>query len=140
MKRFLPLVAAGLLGAVFASTAIYWELRTEVAQAAAPSPTGPTERVLFQVEGMSCGSCEGKIRKALKAKPGVVAVAVNLDERTVIVDYEERVADPKALAETITRAGFPARFVASGPRVPAVPKTGAAKTGGCGGSCCAEKS
>ncbi|MBI5016227.1 MAG: heavy-metal-associated domain-containing protein [Deltaproteobacteria bacterium] len=158
MKRILPLLAAGLFGALFASAAIYWDLRTEAAQAAAPSPAGqgsphaagprdgagtaagPTQRVLFHVDGISCGSCEGKIRKALKAKPGVVAVAVNLDERAVTVDYESGVADPKALAETITRAGFPARYVASGPEATTLPKTTDPKARGCGGRCCAEKS
>lgn len=140
MKQFVPLLAAGFLGALFASTAIYWEMRTEVAQAADPSPAGPTQRVLFQVDGISCGSCEAKIRKALEPKPGVTAVAVSLDDRTVTVEYQEGVADPKALADAITRAGYPAHFVASGPSVPALPKAKAAKGGGCGGACCAGKS
>lgn len=31
MRRFLPLIAAGALGALFAGAAVYWAMRTEAA-------------------------------------------------------------------------------------------------------------
>lgn len=94
------------------------------------------QRVVFQVDGLSCGSCEGRVRKALTAKPGVREVEVDLDRKLVAVSYEEGRADPKALADTIASLGYPARYLSSGPAVPGVRPPPARSAGGCGGDCC----
>ncbi|MBI5443503.1 MAG: heavy-metal-associated domain-containing protein [Deltaproteobacteria bacterium] len=101
-----------------------------------PQAATPTQRVLLQVEGLSCGSCEARVRKALTEKPGVRAVDVNLSQKTVTVEYEEGAADPKELADRITRLGYPARFLASGPGVPGPKRAEGKPAGGCGGDCC----
>jgi hypothetical protein len=49
----------------------------------------------------------------------------------VAVDYLEGSADPKTVAEALTRAGYPARYLSSGASPP-----GARPRTGCGGSCC----
>ncbi len=99
--------------------------------------TRPVARLLLDVPGMTCGSCEGRIREALEARPGVTAVAVDLALKTVTVEYAAGGDDPKALADAVTRSGYPARFRASGPGVPPA-ATGAPRPGGgCGGNCCA---
>jgi len=109
----------------------------EAADAANPPAGGQIERLLLGVEGVSCGSCEVRIRETLEARAGVRAVAVDLGQRTVTVEYAAGSDDPKSLAEAITRLGYPARFLAAGPGVlPARP--GATRPGGgCGGNCCA---
>ncbi|WP_025322428.1 heavy-metal-associated domain-containing protein [Deferrisoma camini] len=94
-----------------------------------------TDRVLFAVEGLSCGSCEGQVVKALQAQPGVRAVGVDLRAGRVVVEYEPAVVDAKRLADAVTRIGYPARYLASGPSVP-LGQRGQAGDGGCGGSCC----
>ncbi|MBE0617398.1 MAG: heavy-metal-associated domain-containing protein [Proteobacteria bacterium] len=109
---------------------------------AASSPTSPAgdqapaERLLLGVEGVTCGSCEGRIREALEARPGVRAVAVDLALKTVTVEYVAGSDDPKALADAITRIGYPARFLASAQGLAPVQPTAARSGGGCGGSCC----
>ncbi len=94
-------------------------------------------RLLLDVPGMRCGSCEGRIREALEARPGVTAVAVDLARKTVTVEYVAGSDEPKALADAVTRSGYPARFLASGPAVaPACPDAERPRAG-CGGDCCA---
>jgi len=95
-----------------------------------------TDRVLFAVEGLSCGSCEGQVVKTLQAQPGVRAVGVDLRAGRVVVEYEPSVVDAKRLADAVTRIGYPARYLASGPSVP-LGQRGRAGGGDCGGSCCA---
>lgn len=99
---------------------------------------GQMARLLLDVPGMTCGSCEGRIREALEARPGVTAVAVDLARKTVTVEYVAGSDDPKALADAATRIGYPARFLASGPGVAPVAPGAARPKGGCGGNCCAE--
>ncbi len=84
------------------------------------------------VSGMTGGSCEGRIRDALEARPGVWKVAVDLGSRTVRVVYDPAAEDPKAWAEVVTGAGYQTRYLAPGTPPPAVPGNG----GGCGGGCC----
>ncbi len=111
-------------------------------QAAAPGPSGPAgagqmARLLLDVPGMTCGSCEGRIREALERRQGVRAVAVDLARKTVTVEYAAGSDDPKALADVVTRSGYPARFLASGPGVAPVEPGAARPGGGCRGNCCA---
>lgn len=105
-------------------------------QSEAPA-AGQMARLLLDVPGMTCGSCEGRIREALEARPGVTAVAVNLARKTVTVEYVAGGDDPKALADAVTRSGYPARFLASGPAVAPARPAAERPRGGCGGDCCA---
>ena len=67
----------------------------------------PEQRIKLQVEGMTCASCVGRVERALKKVPGVLAAAVNLAAGT---------AEVRALAGTpadtlvaaLDRAGYPA--------------------------------
>ncbi|MDF1552620.1 MAG: heavy metal-associated domain-containing protein [Deferrisomatales bacterium] len=94
--------------------------------------TGTAAELTLAVSGMTCGSCEGRIRDALEARPGVRQVAVDLGSRTVRVVYDPAKEDPKALAEVVTAAGYPARYLPPGTALPTAPRSG----GGCGGGCC----
>ena len=46
------------------------------------------ERVVLNVEGMSCSHCENAIKKAVGALNGVSSVTVDLNGKTVTVEYE----------------------------------------------------
>src|SRR5512139_3883544 len=58
--------------------------------AAAIRDTGyevPVERTTFPVQGMSCASCVGRVERALRGVPGVLAASVNLAAQSASVDY-----------------------------------------------------
>lgn len=47
-------------------------------------------KVILTVEGMSCGHCINAITNALDELEGVQTVAVDLDNKTVTVEYDLR--------------------------------------------------
>ncbi len=61
----------------------------------------------FQIEGMSCASCVGRVEKALSAVPGVVSASVNLATETAQIEYDDTV-NTTVLTETLSDAGYPA--------------------------------
>jgi len=71
--------------------------------ASASPPEPPRGPWSFPVEGMSCGSCAGRVERALAAVPGVERAAVNLATGTAQV--EGRVGLP-ALAAAVERTGY----------------------------------
>lgn len=73
-----------------------------------------TDQIVFNIEGMNCGSCVGRVEKALKAAPSVTAVSVNLAAETATVKYLVGAATPQDLAKVATDAGYPAQPRQSG--------------------------
>ncbi|MGR3292132.1 MAG: heavy metal translocating P-type ATPase [Paracoccaceae bacterium] len=61
----------------------------------------------FQIEGMTCASCVGRVEKALSAIPGVASASVNLATETAQVSYDDTV-DTATLTKTLDDAGYPA--------------------------------
>ena len=61
----------------------------------------------FQIEGMSCASCVGRVEKALAAIPGVTSASVNLANETAQLGYDHsfNTAD---LTKTLADVGYPA--------------------------------
>ena len=50
------------------------------------TPASPVMTIAFDVEGMTCASCVGRVERALKAVPGVASATVNLaTERAEII-------------------------------------------------------
>lgn len=66
------------------------------------------EAVTIPVEGMSCGACAARIKKALKTLAGVASVEVSLERRDVSVRYLPEKISPKRLASEITGLGYKA--------------------------------
>ncbi|MFX0540369.1 heavy metal translocating P-type ATPase [Roseovarius sp. S4756] len=62
----------------------------------------------FTVENMSCGSCVGRVERALTGLPGVSDVTVNLAAETVQaqIDVPERTGD---IVAALQQAGYPPR-------------------------------
>ena len=127
--------SVGALAILAVAIGAGFSVRGFAGSGAAQAPSGPTQTLVLGVERMTCGSCEGRIRAALEEIPGVTAVAVDLSGRTVAVEYAAGGGDPRALAEAVSRAGYPARFlgIGTGP-LPAGQKAAAGK--GCAGGCC----
>lgn len=64
---------------------------------------------VLKASGMTCGSCSGKVEKALRNKPGVSSVRVDLPSGLVLVGYDGRVLEARMLAEDVSKAGFSAK-------------------------------
>ncbi len=64
----------------------------------------------FQVEGMTCAACVGRVERALRRVPGVTDVAVNLATEQARVSLEPTVADAELVA-AVERAGYALREV-----------------------------
>jgi copper chaperone len=64
------------------------------------------ETVTFNVQGMSCGGCEGSDRRVLKAVPGVQDVDVTLQPGRAQVSFDPARTDVAALRSAIEDAGY----------------------------------
>ena len=108
--------------------------------------TGPGVTVdavtILKSQGVTCGSCAGRIEKALKEKSGVAAVEVDVDAGRVMVAYDSKVVKPETLAETVTGLGYGSSILQVLTIEQYKAMTGrnvsvqTAKSGGCGGGCC----
>jgi copper chaperone CopZ len=135
MKRIVGFGVAGILLGAAVVFALQMERKDETVLVPA-GVSAPSGRVLLGVGGLSCGSCETRIREALGENPAVRAVGVDLSGGTVTVDYVEGGVDPKVLADTVTRLGYPAWYLASGFGVKRPVRAAEGTRSGCGGGCC----
>ncbi|GBQ20408.1 heavy-metal-associated domain-containing protein [Gluconacetobacter sacchari] len=58
------------------------------------------------VEGMSCGGCSGKLKRALEALDGVSEADVVLEGGKVSVQYDPAVVQASKFAEVVEETGF----------------------------------
>lgn len=71
------------------------------ASAAAP------QTITLAVQNMTCSLCPITVRKSLEKVAGVSAVRVNFDKKTATITYDPDKAEPKALTQATTNAGYP---------------------------------
>ncbi|MEC1742810.1 copper chaperone CopZ [Schinkia azotoformans] len=64
------------------------------------------EKVLLNVEGMSCGHCKQTIEGALGEIDGVCHATVDLKEKTVEINYDSSKVELIALKEVIEDQGY----------------------------------
>jgi copper chaperone len=64
------------------------------------------EKTILKVEGMSCSHCENAVKKSVGALEGVIAVAVDLKEKTVTVEYEGTKVSPDRIKSEIEDQGY----------------------------------
>jgi len=60
----------------------------------------------IKVEGMSCGHCQMRVKKAVEAVEGVQKADVNLQTKQVTVDFDEGKANPEKVKAAIKEAGY----------------------------------
>jgi copper chaperone len=60
----------------------------------------------IKVEGMSCGHCEMRVKKAVEAIEGVQKVEVNLRNKHVVVEYDEMKANLEKIKAAVKEAGY----------------------------------
>jgi len=96
---------------------------------------------VLRAQGMTCGSCAGKIEKTLGKQAGVARVQVDVDAGKVVVGFDSRTVRPEILAERVTGVGYgcsilqvltPEEYRAQTGSTTAFVRQG----GGCGGGCC----
>ena len=64
-----------------------------------------TSRIL-KVEGMSCGHCKTAVTRALSALKGVSSVEVDLEKKTVAVQYDDTLLPLSSIEEAVTGEGY----------------------------------
>ena len=71
------------------------------------APATSLTSTTIKVEGMTCASCEGAIRKVVRDLSGVHSVEVSFDSATATVEYDPVQVTANSVAEAITRLGYP---------------------------------
>ncbi len=64
------------------------------------------ERIVFHVEGMTCGRCERNIEAAVNALPGVTSAEARLRGGRVEVEFDPARTEPQAIRAAIEGAGY----------------------------------
>ncbi|WP_417264343.1 heavy metal translocating P-type ATPase [Celeribacter sp.] len=67
------------------------------------------EELVFDVHGMTCASCVGRVERALAQEEGVTEASVNLAAETATVTYLSGVQDVESLTKVISKAGYEAK-------------------------------
>lgn len=60
----------------------------------------------IKVEGMSCGHCVIRVKKAIEAVEGVRKAEVDLPNKHTVVEYEEGKANLEKVKAAIREAGY----------------------------------
>ena len=63
----------------------------------------------FSIQGLSCGSCVGRVERALAGAAGIQVAEVNLATRRARVTFDPSATDIGAIEQLITQAGYPAQ-------------------------------
>lgn len=58
------------------------------------------------VEGMHCGGCSGRLKRALESTEGVVHADVVLETKRVTVEFDQARIQADALRERVRASGF----------------------------------
>jgi Cu+-exporting ATPase len=64
------------------------------------------EKVVFRVEGMTCGGCAMGVKKTLEKQTGVYKAEVSLEKGEAIAEVEKGRVDPEGLAAAVTQFGY----------------------------------
>ena len=75
--------------------------------------TSEVKTVALDVEGMKCAGCVKAVEKQLEENSGVVSACVNLITEVAVVEYQAQSITPEALAEKLTKTGFPSQLRSS---------------------------
>lgn len=60
----------------------------------------------LNVDGMTCSHCAHAVEQALKTIEGVQSASVDLNAKTVAIDYDSSVTSQEDLKRTISDAGY----------------------------------
>ncbi len=60
----------------------------------------------FDVDGMTCASCQAHVERAVRSCPGVSDVTVNLLSGSMTVDFDESATNTDSICTAVDRAGY----------------------------------
>jgi copper chaperone len=60
----------------------------------------------IKVEGMSCGHCQMRVKKAVEAVEGVKSADVSLQNKEVVLEYDEGKTNLEKAKAAIKEAGY----------------------------------
>lgn len=69
-------------------------------------------RIVLNVPDMTCGHCEGRVKKALGALDGIERVQVDLETKKVEVDYDAAKVKVEQMQATLAEEDYPATIAA----------------------------
>jgi len=75
---------------------------------ASSASASEVEAAKLQIGGMTCATCQGRVEKVLRRRPGVVSAQVNLVTETATVAFQPDEIDEAALMAAVERAGYTA--------------------------------
>lgn len=67
----------------------------------------PPKTITLAVQNMTCELCPITVKKSLEKVSGVSAVQVDFSKKTATVIYDPDKAQPQALTQATTNAGYP---------------------------------
>jgi copper chaperone len=67
------------------------------------------EKLILQVEGMTCGHCELAGQDAVRKLPGIKKVKANKHKKQAAVEYDPAKVTPEQVMKTINDTGYQAR-------------------------------
>jgi heavy metal translocating P-type ATPase len=79
---------------------------TGVAEAAGSAAELERQTELFDIGGMSCQNCAGRVQRTLAGQPGVESATVNLALGRARVSLDPGLTDVSALQEAVRQAGY----------------------------------
>jgi copper chaperone len=65
--------------------------------------------VKLRVSGMTCGHCQAKVEKALKAVIGVYSAVIDLPDGEAEVDFDDDSVTTDQLVAAVAQAGYGAK-------------------------------
>ena len=60
----------------------------------------------FNIQGMTCSSCQAHVQKAVENLNGIKNVNVNLLSNSMIVEYDEKILNDKKIIEAVKNEGY----------------------------------
>lgn len=69
-----------------------------------------TESLTFEIEGMTCASCVGRVEKSILTGQGVLEVSVNLATETAYVKFATGTITPSEIISLISDSGYQAKL------------------------------
>ncbi|MDR1409885.1 MAG: copper ion binding protein [Oscillospiraceae bacterium] len=64
------------------------------------------EKLILQVEGMTCGHCELAVQDAVRKLPGIKKVKANKHKKQTAVDYDPAQVTPEQIDKAINDTGY----------------------------------
>lgn len=66
----------------------------------------PTRRVVLNVPGISCAHCKAAIEAAVVPLAGVVRATVDVEQKSVVVEYRDGDVELQAVKDAVRQAGY----------------------------------